>query len=394
MKTTLRKAIQDQEGAALVLTLVLLMIGGLIMAPLFGHIGTGHIAGQVHEVRMEQLYAADAGVEDAVWRMQSGEISSPVACEDPEEWSYNVTINGETVDIRVEFVGDEVFRVISTTTGEDSATVVESYVFWGSHWRDLLNYGVIALHGDINIDGTSKLDSHPVPNNTHIYAHGGITMGGAKSAVYGTATATGSISDPNNGITGTKTEYASTLTFALPDTSLYYGMASRGQLIEGDLEITSSRTLGPARINGNLYLRSHAVVTLGGPVWVNGEILTDGGSVIIGEGPIIGTGRVYVAGRAEPGTDKMPVVISTADHQEMGLDYAIAFAGNSDTYMVLYAPNGHVDISGSGAVNGAIIGKSVTIRIAATCTAVYDLEVVERVRAKSIRVLTWEVDTQ
>ena len=64
MRTTVRRAITDQKGAGtLTLVLILLVVGGLILAPLLGFMSTGLTAGQVYEKKTAELYGADAGVE-------------------------------------------------------------------------------------------------------------------------------------------------------------------------------------------------------------------------------------------------------------------------------------------------------------------------------------------
>ncbi|MFO7997110.1 MAG: hypothetical protein R6U93_08280 [Dehalococcoidia bacterium] len=73
MKTMLRALTRDEKGGAFVLTLVLLLVGGLIMASLLAHMGTGQLAGQVHENKMYEFYAADAGIEEALWCLLSDE---------------------------------------------------------------------------------------------------------------------------------------------------------------------------------------------------------------------------------------------------------------------------------------------------------------------------------
>jgi hypothetical protein len=401
MKTTMERAVRGETGAALVLTLILILVGGLIAGPLLGLMGTGLMAGEVYERRTVELYAADAGVEDAIWKIMNPESSGlpPIPCGDKpwdEPYEYQISVDGRTVSVSIEYLTEDRYGVTSQATdAEGSITNVESCIFFGSQWRSLLDYGIIALNGDIVITGTSTLDSYPEANNTHIYANGSIIVDGT-SEVRGAATATGSITYKAGAISpGPVTEYLHPpIEFHLPDTSLYWEAANAGELIEGNLAITASRTLGPARITGDLSLTSSAILTLGGPVWVEGSIYTAGGSRILGHGPLVAEGSVEVQGSAEPTTQKMPVVISLVDNEAMELPFALAFAGNTDSYMVLYAPYGLVDISGSGAVNGAIIGKNVTIRISAKCTAVYDLEVVERVRVKEITVLSWVIDLE
>ena len=73
MKRTLNKLIRGERGQALIIVLILLLLGGLITAPLLGFMSTGLIAGQVFEVKMEGLYAADAGIEKACWKLLNGE---------------------------------------------------------------------------------------------------------------------------------------------------------------------------------------------------------------------------------------------------------------------------------------------------------------------------------
>ena len=198
MKVAVKRLIRDEKGAALVLTLVLLLVGGLIIAPLLGFMGTGIIAGEVHEKRMDELYAADAGVEDAIWKIQNPEAAGlpPIPCGDQpwdEPYEYEISVNDETVGVSIEYLGDDNYRVTCITIGDGgSGTAVESYVFYGSHWRDILDYGIVALNGDITITGTSVVDSHPENNKAKIYAHGNIDIG-KKSEVHGNATATGAI---------------------------------------------------------------------------------------------------------------------------------------------------------------------------------------------------------
>ena len=70
MKTIVKRLVRDEKGAALVMVLILLLISGLIIGPLLSYMGTGLITGKVYETRTDELYAADAGVEDAIWKIQ------------------------------------------------------------------------------------------------------------------------------------------------------------------------------------------------------------------------------------------------------------------------------------------------------------------------------------
>ena len=69
MKRMWNKLRIGEKGQALIMVLILMLVGGLIIAPLLSYVGTGLKVGKdVHEERMDELYAADAGVEDALDR--------------------------------------------------------------------------------------------------------------------------------------------------------------------------------------------------------------------------------------------------------------------------------------------------------------------------------------
>ena len=140
MKTIVKRLIRDEKGAAMVLALVLLLIGGLIATPLLAHMGTGIIAGEVYEKRTAELYAADAGVEDAIWRIQSNNLTFD---EDNPAHLGPLTVNGRSVQVEIyredldPTCGEELtYQILSTAATFDggntaaivSATTVEAYL--------------------------------------------------------------------------------------------------------------------------------------------------------------------------------------------------------------------------------------------------------------------------
>ena len=128
MKKIANRLARSEEGYAMLMVLILLLVGGLIIAPLMGFMGTGVIAGQIHENRMDELYAADAGVEDAIWKIKTSATELPEAGDDP--WEYSITdVNGKQVNTAIEFMDDRMYKITSTATnGTSSSTTVEAYV--------------------------------------------------------------------------------------------------------------------------------------------------------------------------------------------------------------------------------------------------------------------------
>jgi Tfp pilus assembly protein PilX len=120
-KRTLTKSIKDERGQALMLVLILLLLGSLIIAPMLAHISTGlKVGGEVYEEKMYRLYAADSGVEDALWEIKNEQLTSVLGSSydsykysdysSSYQWQYNPegiygeNVNGKNVTVTMENV--------------------------------------------------------------------------------------------------------------------------------------------------------------------------------------------------------------------------------------------------------------------------------------------------
>jgi len=129
MKIAVKRVVRDEKGAAMVVALILLLVGGLVSAPLLAHMGTGLIAGEVYEKNTAELYAADAGVEDAIWKIQHKEV---VLCPN-QSTNYTIPdVNGKSVDVTITLKYEDesglIYLVESTATGDGSGTEIEAYI--------------------------------------------------------------------------------------------------------------------------------------------------------------------------------------------------------------------------------------------------------------------------
>jgi hypothetical protein len=70
MKKILNKLIRKTEGQALPMVLIVMAVGGLIIAPLLTYTSSGLKVGQVYEEITDEFYAADGGVEDGLWQIK------------------------------------------------------------------------------------------------------------------------------------------------------------------------------------------------------------------------------------------------------------------------------------------------------------------------------------
>lgn len=129
MKRILKKLDRGEKGQALIVVTILLLLGFLIIAPLMGYMSTGLKAGQIYEERTEELYAADSGVEDALWLITTNAANLPTA-EIPDPLSYNMAdVNGKQVACTIAYEDERTYKVISTaTTNPESSTTIESYI--------------------------------------------------------------------------------------------------------------------------------------------------------------------------------------------------------------------------------------------------------------------------
>lgn len=97
MKNILNELMRNERGQALLITLGFLLIGGLVIVPTLGHMYTGLKATQLQEERMNEYYAADAAVEDAIHKIISSH--APLQALDiNSSYVYNLAdpVNGIT----------------------------------------------------------------------------------------------------------------------------------------------------------------------------------------------------------------------------------------------------------------------------------------------------------
>lgn len=90
-----------ESGQALILVLVLLLIGGLTLPPLLALANTGLKSSQVYEQKTDELYTADAGVEDAIWKIIKDDPSLYGLEYDDPPYPYTQEINGLLVNVEV-----------------------------------------------------------------------------------------------------------------------------------------------------------------------------------------------------------------------------------------------------------------------------------------------------
>jgi hypothetical protein len=169
MKIVVKGIISNEKGYVLITVLILLVVGGLILTPLLGLMSTGLLAGKVYEKKMDEYYAADAGVEDAIWKiMHSNNISYPY------HLAEHLTVNNKTVnyDIYREEMPEstscrKVYRhqILSTAVTDDgggtadigSGTQIEAYITAVAKSSGILD-NVITTPCGYDVSGPSQIN--------------------------------------------------------------------------------------------------------------------------------------------------------------------------------------------------------------------------------------------
>jgi hypothetical protein len=351
MKTVVKRAIRDEKGAALALALVLLVVGGLILTPLLGLMSTGLMAGQVYERHTDRLYAADAGVEDAIWRIQTNNLEFGT-----NNWSepWYLTANGKNVTVQVyredldPDCGEEfMYRILSAAAADDgggtaavgTTTTVDAYLRVAAlNLSYMLDYAIVS-NDIINIQ----------PNVT---VNGSVWLPHANDLTL--------LGDSN--ITGnTVTSDDVLLTWPTADQLCEYYWEDVKDLDpypdQYVLNIPSGTTydIGPSLAAGDLDIKGDGSIKLGGTIYVKGDLvlkataqisLNLSGQTIFAEGGIkIPTG-VTLSGSG--------CIIARGD-----ITFQPSISSTGTDFVLVMSIDGTVTVQPNGDFTGCIIGDEV-----------------------------------
>ncbi len=133
MKSTLKGPINDESGAVMLIYAVLLLaFGGLMVPPILSYVTGGVEASQMYERKTREIYAADSGIEDALWRVKYGDLEEmfPAPAYDVYDYytSFDYTldnqINGFDVDVSIE--NKWIPKDITAPSKTDARNIIET----------------------------------------------------------------------------------------------------------------------------------------------------------------------------------------------------------------------------------------------------------------------------
>jgi len=121
----------DERGQVFIYALIMLALGSLIIGPLLSYMSTGLNTGQIFSEKATELYAADAGVADAIWYVNSGALDLPTSPSDPAlHYTLDQSVNGKSVTVDITNVDEVTYKILSTAQGPlpQQNTSIESYL--------------------------------------------------------------------------------------------------------------------------------------------------------------------------------------------------------------------------------------------------------------------------
>ncbi len=126
MKDLFLKLIRGEAGLALPIVLTTLVLGSLLIAPVLSFTSSSLNGGKVIENKIKGLYTAQAGVEDALWRLK---YSPPGSLP----YSYNLSgINGLSVSVTIEAVTELAGEHIDATGDHSSWMIITKTVTYSN----------------------------------------------------------------------------------------------------------------------------------------------------------------------------------------------------------------------------------------------------------------------
>lgn len=127
-----------QSGQALVTVLMLLALGSIIIGPLLSYTATGLKAGQTYDIKADEQYAADAGIEYGLWLIENDRLGYQFPDYDQfAYYEYDGTqyhysfpteqqVNGKLVDIDIRNIW--IPYGIDAPEADEARMIIEGYI--------------------------------------------------------------------------------------------------------------------------------------------------------------------------------------------------------------------------------------------------------------------------
>jgi len=345
---------KNESGqGVLAMVLILLMLGAIILTPLLVFMSTGLKAGGVYESKMQEFYAADAGVEDAIWKITGGNLSMPA------HYPLGEDVNDRNVSVNVTQIKEGTYKIISTATSNTGGnTTIECY-YGALDYSSLLDSAItsdtgVTIKKGVNVTGNISTPDCSVvvgcnnctgcpnnwtccidcPNCTTCCSQEPVSWPTAEelSAYYWDQVENLEPPFPYNNplnIAGTNTTIEALYRdgpWKIYNTDNPATLTLNGTVyVTGDLEIGNEKKDFTLNLNNQTIFVESASAAPQKAIWVGGNVQ------ISGSGCIIAVGDVYFAPKGD--------------------------VGSPDNFVLIMSVTGTVTLQPSGTFYGAIAGK-------------------------------------
>jgi len=327
---------------------------------------TGLLAGKVYEKKMDEYYAADAGVEDAIWKIQDNNLTFV----NNHSYLEPLTVNYKNVTVEIyredldPTCGEELrYRILSIaatddgggTAAIDSSTTIDAYL--SVSYLDLsalLDNAIISddtidiqpgteINGDIWLPDEDDLEEPP-----HWSHNGTVKDEDDESIVWPTAEQlSGYYWDDVKHLE--EEAYPDGYVMNIPEGTSEWDPYVIGPLLaEGDLTIKGDgwiRLEGTIYVKGNLNFNPTPAINIDlnkHTIFAEGEILINPGVALYGSGCIIAIGYIDFQPSIASEGDEFILVFSITD--------VVWFHPNGD-FTGCIAGDAHVEISPGGTIS-------------------------------------------
>jgi hypothetical protein len=371
MKKLLRSLGRNESGQGVLLTvLLLLVLGALITVPLLNLMATGLEAGRFHEVRTEEYYAADAGVEEAIyWLPQLAENNGTAGPYVAWGRTSPLDINSKTVNVTIEPV-NVYFKITSTATSVDGReTTIIAYT------GGLLS-NAITSNGDVDLK----------PGDPKVNVTGDIMLNGEL---------TPPDYEPNDG------EVFHKLTMGWPDAdeinTTCWNETQGGASLGAHIDVTATTSIGPAYRVGDLEIDnagdSGATLTLNGSVYVSGNLNFKQPGAQKNYTINLNNQTIYADGKIDFPAERCSLVGPGCIIARGDVNFQPAILG--EEFILVMSTEGFVWFKPQGAFYGSVAGNvRVDLQPGSTLTWTEpppDLYLIDLLRTACLRILSWEI---
>jgi predicted acyltransferase (DUF342 family) len=329
-------SIERESGYVLVVTLVILALGALLITPVASLMMTNMKASNATELMTDTFYAADSGMEYALFYVINNTDSLPDSNSPTLDISFNTSINGAFVETTIIYVTEGIYNIIVEANKfelEGYQTIISSYINIGFNTDsvDIFRDVITTIGGGITSGSNTRITGNIFSNKSfsltgssvvtgNVYAETNIQLGPAASIV-GDAYAQGTIQRPQN-ITGSVNPGAENRDPTILEETLLNGIIENirqgaaftpqaagvvtrtgnwalgywplpdsvypnAEHVTGNMTIATGISItfsDSIHVDGNLTINcSDGTITFDGPVIVAGDIIIQNGNVIFND---------------------------------------------------------------------------------------------------------------